>query len=129
MEHPLREGGEITFGRDPECTVSLNDGRVSRRHAILRLRNGALELTDLGSRNGSTIDNERAPANAPVPIRPTSVIRIGGAVVVLEEQRASSVAWSFDRATFDKKAAALLGAPRKGVAAIIEIAWPSSSTT
>jgi two-component system, NtrC family, response regulator AtoC len=129
-EHPLHDGGELVFGREPECTVSLSDGLVSRRHATLRLRGGALELTDLGSRNGSIVDSDRVPANAPVLVRPTSVIRIGASVIVLEEMRATSAdPWCFDKATFDAKAAALLGAAsRKGCAGVIEIVWATTST-
>jgi DNA-binding NtrC family response regulator len=128
-EHALREGGELIFGRDPECSVPLNDGRVSRRHAILRLRGGGLEVLDLGSRNGTTVDGAKIAPNTAVQARETSVLRIGEAVVTLELARAAGDSpWCFDRGTFTSRAEAALAQPRKGVAALVEIAWESEAT-
>lgn len=126
----LREGRELVFGRDPECSVALNDGRVSRRHAILRLRNGVLEITDLGSRNGTIVDGAKVAPNTVIAAKDTSVFRIGEAVVTLELARATSDSpWCFDRGTFTSRSEATLADPaRKGVAALIEIAWESEAT-
>ena len=55
------EGG-VTLGRDPSCTIHLDAGQfpqVSAQHARISARDGALEVTDLGSRNGTLVNGVR----------------------------------------------------------------------
>lgn len=47
----------VVFGREPECDVVLADPGISRRHAELVRERGAWILRDLGSRNGTFIDD------------------------------------------------------------------------
>ncbi len=47
----------FVFGRDPECDVVLEDAGISRRHAELVRERGVWILRDLGSRNGTFIDD------------------------------------------------------------------------
>ena len=49
--------GEITLGRDPNCDFHLNDLEVSREHARVRIDGDGIWLTDLGSTNGTQINN------------------------------------------------------------------------
>ncbi|MBX3210254.1 MAG: FHA domain-containing protein, partial [Labilithrix sp.] len=136
-EHALSEGTEVVIGRDPDCRVSLSDGRVSRKHAVIRLRAGAIELEDLGSRNGSLLDGERVAPNVAVVLRPTSVVRIGGAVLVFERAPESPTGpWTFDRASFERAAASAFAPSSSGRASatgLVEIRWEhgggSRSTT
>ena len=48
----------VTIGRLPECTVSLNDPNVSRRHAEIR-PGSELTIVDLGSTNGTKVNGLR----------------------------------------------------------------------
>lgn len=48
----------VTLGRLPECTVSLNDPNVSRRHAEIR-PGSELTIVDLGSTNGTKVNGLR----------------------------------------------------------------------
>jgi DNA-binding winged helix-turn-helix (wHTH) protein len=50
-DYPLAEGDNL-LGRDEECVVVLPSGKVSRRHARIRVENGEAVLEDLGSKNG-----------------------------------------------------------------------------
>jgi pSer/pThr/pTyr-binding forkhead associated (FHA) protein len=50
--------GELRFGREG-ADVIVDDGEVSRQHALVRPVDGALELTDLGSVNGTYVNGER----------------------------------------------------------------------
>ena len=72
----LLEGDNI-IGRDPSCTVWLDDPDVSRRHARIRIdtarRRAVLE--DLGSTNGTSIG--RSNVKAPTPLADGDVIRVG----------------------------------------------------
>jgi len=56
----LAPGATLEFGRAPELDVSLPEvPSLSRHHARLRFRHGRVTLDDLGSRNGSFV-NDRA---------------------------------------------------------------------
>lgn len=51
--------GTITIGRAPDNDIVLDDRRVSRRHAEVRLRLGRHALYDLGSTNGTVVNGKR----------------------------------------------------------------------
>ncbi|HJN42673.1 MAG: hypothetical protein CL477_14040 [Acidobacteria bacterium] len=50
--HPLRPGDTLV-GRSPECDLLIDDGSISRRHAIFEVAADQCVLRDLGSRNGT----------------------------------------------------------------------------
>ncbi|MEA2382465.1 MAG: ATP-binding cassette, subfamily bacterial [Solirubrobacteraceae bacterium] len=50
--------GRLVVGRDPASDLVLDDGKVSRRHAVLTVRGDSLELRDAGSRNGTRVNGE-----------------------------------------------------------------------
>ena len=53
------DGHEVTIGRSPGCTISLdNDVLVSRHHAIIRYSSShaGYVITDLGSSNGTVVN-------------------------------------------------------------------------
>lgn len=54
-----REGEEVLVGRDPECSVVLDDDQLSRRHARLWRQEEGWVLEDLGSKNGTLAGGHR----------------------------------------------------------------------
>jgi DNA-binding winged helix-turn-helix (wHTH) protein len=58
-EYPLGEG-ENLVGRGAECGVRLPSGQVSRVHARVRVEGRATTLEDLGSKNGTWINDRKA---------------------------------------------------------------------
>lgn len=54
---PLQQS-VINLGRGRQNDIIIEDARVSRRHAQIRLRFGAYVLFDLGSTGGTTVNNE-----------------------------------------------------------------------
>jgi pSer/pThr/pTyr-binding forkhead associated (FHA) protein len=58
-------GPGATIGR-AECEVELNDPDVSRRHAVLRQVDGGLGIEDLGSKNGTFVNDRRVSGIVPV---------------------------------------------------------------
>ncbi|MBN2656282.1 MAG: GGDEF domain-containing protein [Spirochaetales bacterium] len=56
-EIPLRPGKEYLIGRSPACTILLSDGAVSREHARIVWGGTSFELKDLGSTNGTLIND------------------------------------------------------------------------
>ena len=58
------DGRPITIGRAPDNGLVLRDGRASRHHARIDGRRGSLVLTDLGSTNGSYVNDRRVDSIA-----------------------------------------------------------------
>jgi hypothetical protein len=50
----------LTVGREPACDVCLDDPHVSRTHAALQRRGGAVYVQDLGSSGGTFVNGEPA---------------------------------------------------------------------
>lgn len=67
-------GPLIGIGRASDNDVIVDDPMVSRHHCQLKLQHGAYGFTDLGSRNGSTVNGEPV---SQVALGPGDVIRIG----------------------------------------------------
>ena len=67
-------GEAATIGRDRTCDVALNDTKVSRHHAQLRVDGGGCILADLNSRNGTFV-NEKPITEA--ALREGDHIRLG----------------------------------------------------
>lgn len=51
--------GEQRVGRSADCDITIDDSKVSRAHAVLRVKGESLTVEDLGSANGTTV-NQRA---------------------------------------------------------------------
>jgi len=49
-------GATVTVGRLPECTISVNDTNISRKHAEIRPGTSAFVVVDLGSTNGTLVN-------------------------------------------------------------------------
>jgi len=71
-------------GKAPDCDLALNDPAVSRRHLIVKLVPGGVELTDIGSKNGSFFQGARFRQ---LVIGPGAAIVIGDSQLVLSEAR------------------------------------------
>lgn len=55
---PLKEQDSLMIGRLPDCDVVLDDGSVSKQHAVLQWNEADRRCTmkDLGSRNGTFLN-------------------------------------------------------------------------
>ncbi|MCB9137777.1 MAG: FHA domain-containing protein [Caldilineaceae bacterium] len=66
------------IGRDPACSLILDsDLGVSGRHAQLICIGARVQLTDLGSTNGTYVNGARLASHAPHDIQPNDIIMIG----------------------------------------------------
>jgi hypothetical protein len=77
---PVGEGA-LTLGRSSSCDLRLPHASISRRHARLTRRGERLFLEDLGSQNGTFLDDERLAG--PRELQVGQRIHIGPAVLRL----------------------------------------------
>lgn len=55
----IHEGTAVTIGRSPEADVVIDNTAVSRLHSRLELKDGIHYLTDLNSKNGTSVNGKR----------------------------------------------------------------------
>jgi DNA-binding winged helix-turn-helix (wHTH) protein len=72
--------GENVVGRDPTAVVQLDAAGISRRHARIIVSAAGVHIEDLGSKNGTMV-NEK-PVATSVPLHDGDRICIGAIVVV-----------------------------------------------
>ncbi len=82
QRYPLRQG-ETTVGRSPYCSVQLMSLQASREHAAISVSGDVAVITDLGSRNGTFVNERRI--TGPTRIVPGDKVSIGGLDLVLFE--------------------------------------------
>ena len=63
------------LGRDPDLALCLGSPSVSRRHAQLRVTGGAAVLEDLGSKNGTFLNDRKV--TSPVSLSDGDQLRLG----------------------------------------------------
>ena len=82
--------GEIVIGREG-CDVEIEDARISRRHVALRPQEDGIEIEDLGSSNGTFIDERKI--GAAVLVTASTMVRLGATVLRIElDDRAPAAA-------------------------------------
>ena len=74
---------ECLIGRHSSCDLVLDSAEVSRIHGRIWCEKGQCFFTDLGSTDGSQIDNQEVGINQVVPLNPNNLLRIGGFVLML----------------------------------------------
>lgn len=82
QRYPLRQG-ETTVGRSPYCSVQLMSLQASREHAAISVSGDVAIITDLGSRNGTFVNERRI--TGPTRIVVGDKVSIGGLDLVLFE--------------------------------------------
>ena len=73
--------GEIVIGRE-DTDLAIDDGEMSRRHAVVRRHANRLQVEDLGSTNGTFVDGTRIAE--PTLLGGGAEIKVGTSVLVVE---------------------------------------------
>lgn len=71
--------GESKIGRDSSNLVAIEDSKASREHARIRFADGVPSISDLGSSNGTYVNESRISGQ--VPLSDGDLIRIGDTVI------------------------------------------------
>jgi Flp pilus assembly CpaF family ATPase len=77
-------GAEVVLGKNPDCEVVLASPKVSRKHAQIVARDGALFIHDLGSTNGTRLNGKLIEGEQ--PLRKGDVIEISPYRIQLEAE-------------------------------------------
>jgi methylglyoxal synthase/pSer/pThr/pTyr-binding forkhead associated (FHA) protein len=81
----IRVQGECIVGRSPDVGLILDSEDVSRQHGKFFMRDGKYCFCDLGSSNGSVIDDRIVEANQPHVLTNGDAVHIGDFVLLVEE--------------------------------------------
>ena len=73
-EYILEEGATATIGRSPNNHIAIPERHVSRAHAVISFRDGVFTISDLGSANGTFVNDKRLVD--PFPLVHGDVIRL-----------------------------------------------------
>ena len=73
----------VLLGRNPECTLVLDDDFASGRHARIFRRDGGWFVEDLGSTNGTFLGSNRL--TEPMPVEVGTTLRIGKTIFELRK--------------------------------------------
>lgn len=80
------DGRPLTIGRASDNRLVLRDGRASRHHARIDGRRGSLVLSDLGSTNGSWVNDRRVES---IALGEGDHIRLGTTTLIVESLEAA----------------------------------------
>jgi hypothetical protein len=72
----------MLVGRAPECEIRVDDTYASQQHARVFGRGGGWYVEDLGSTNGTFVNDQRL--GAPAMVQPGDKIRVGTTVLELK---------------------------------------------
>lgn len=76
---------ECLIGRHPNCDLVLDGPTVSRVHGRVLFSSGQCFFTDLGSTDGSRLNNEETAVNHSYAIAPDDILRIGEFALIVED--------------------------------------------
>lgn len=75
----LLNGRRTLIGREPSCDIALDDNAVSRSHAAIEQEDSGYSVVDLGSRNGTFVDDKLLRDRR--RLRGGEHIRLGGTIL------------------------------------------------
>ncbi len=102
-EYVLTEGATASIGRLENNDIWIPEQHVSRQHAVINYRDGIFMITDLGSANGTFVNDRQL--DAPFPLASGDEIRLYvpvmnfSATVTAEDERLAQESGHFITAT------------------------------
>ncbi len=75
--------GHVSLGRDPENAIVLANPSISKQHAYFAFGESMVKLIDLGSSNGTIVDDRMLEAEKPFALGDHHSLRFGGTVSLL----------------------------------------------
>src|SRR4051812_34411447 len=72
---------EMTIGRDPSADITIPDQGISRKHAKIVKSGKNIQLVDLGSSNGTYVNDKKMEPGAAINLSKEDMIRIGKSIL------------------------------------------------
>jgi hypothetical protein len=82
------DADSLIIGRASSADVVVEDSALSRQHARIFLQNGELMVEDLGSRNGTIVNDELI--SGPTPLEVGDEVRLAGSRICIEDDERGS---------------------------------------
>lgn len=89
----------LTIGRAPDNNLVVSDGKTSSHHAEIRPEGQYYSIVDLGSTNGTFINEQQIFSGTPRRLQPGDTIRIGDTKLSFDQKGVGSSDGSTVRAT------------------------------
>ena len=80
----VKLSASMTVGRAPECELRMDDTYASQQHARLFAKNDSWFVEDLGSTNGTFVNDQKLAA--PAMLSPATRVRVGQTVLELRRR-------------------------------------------
>lgn len=90
----------LTIGRQPSNKLMINDLKASSRHAEIRPEGKTYTITDLGSTNGTFVNEQQLRPNEPRQLNTGDTIRVGDTRFTYEADNAPQM---IDATVYDEK--------------------------
>jgi hypothetical protein len=72
-----KDATSLVLGRGEECDLCINDATLSQKHLSFTTTSQGWKVTDLGSRNGTWINERKLVPSLPVMLLPGSTLKVG----------------------------------------------------
>jgi GGDEF domain-containing protein len=72
---------EMIIGRDPSADISVSDQSISRKHAKLSKAGNGVQLVDMGSANGTFVNDKKLAPNQPVTLAKEDMVKLGNSIL------------------------------------------------
>jgi pSer/pThr/pTyr-binding forkhead associated (FHA) protein len=112
------------IGRGVNADLSIEDDDISRRHVEVGRRGLGLSVTDLGSKNGSSLDGKRLEKGVETQWNPGSVLEVGGTKLVYDDPVRAALE-AIESAPDERMHESDVIAPPDGVVSAASVAAPS----
>lgn len=107
----LRDG--LVIGRGKNCDIVLDDAKASRRHAKVIVESGVVEIEDLGSSNGTSLNGVQVDRRM---LRDGDQVQIGKTTLTMRDAPAPAAGGGDDGDELFGDAPAAAGSPGSGAA-------------
>lgn len=82
----IEEGHEVSLGRAFDNSIYTEDTSVSRHHAVIKWKKGSVYIADLGSTNGTFLNDERVQVDLFYEIHYFDEVKIGNVAFRLVDE-------------------------------------------
>jgi len=80
--------GQYLIGRHPDCAIEIVQQSVSGKHAMIQGQGGQFSVEDVGSRNGTYVNQEKISART--PLHHNDMVQFGDAIARFEQPEAAA---------------------------------------